>query len=94
MPHREPVTIAKHVNSKPIGAKLFTNKYKDIAQHDTINYLENRIWDTSVINNVLDYMESNKLEGGDAANYFLVEYPDVWKQWVSERAQQKIKDSL
>jgi len=39
-------------------------------------------------------MENNKLEGGDAAYYFLVEYPDVWTQWVGDRAQQKIKNSL
>ena len=80
--------------TKPVVNTIITNKYKDRAKHDTINYLENRIWKTSVINDVLNYMESNKLEGGDAANYFLVEYPDLWKQWVSEKAQQKIKNSL
>ena len=78
----------------PVVTSIITKNFKDNAQKATLGYLENRTWDTSVLNNVLDYMENNKLEGGDAAYYFLVEYPDVWTQWVGDRAQQKIKDSL
>ena len=77
-----------------VVTSVISKKFKDSASEGTLSYLENRIWETSILNSVLDHMENNKLEGSDAAHYFLVEYPDVWKKWVGSNAQQKIKDSL
>ena len=78
----------------PVVTSVISKKFKDTASKDTLGYLENRIWHTEVLNSVLDHMENNKLDGNDAALYFLVQYGDIWKEWVSDEAQLKIKDSL
>jgi glycine betaine/proline transport system substrate-binding protein len=39
-------------------------------------------------------MEENNTKEGDAAIYFLKEYPDTWKAWIPEDIAQKVEQAL
>ena len=43
---------------------------------------------------MLVFMTDQKATGKDAAFEFLLKYEDIWKNWVSEDAANKIKASL
>ena len=66
----------------------------DQAGVDAINFIKDRVWSSDVLNKQLDEMESNQMDGKAAAISFLQNKTDVWKEWVTEEAFQKIKASL
>ena len=78
----------------PVVSTVVTKNFMETASSDAIEFLGNRVWDTQVLNSVLDHMNTNSLDGADAAIYFLKNYEDKWTAWVSDEVELKIKSSL
>jgi len=57
-------------------------------------FLENYETSSQITNEALAYMRENDAEAVDAATWFLQENTDLWSEWVTEAAYQKIMDSL
>ncbi|RME18572.1 MAG: ABC transporter substrate-binding protein [Alphaproteobacteria bacterium] len=61
---------------------------------EALDYVKNRVFPGEVMNEMLVYMTDNQATGEDAAYYFLENYEDVWKAWVSEDVAAKVKSAL
>ena len=59
-----------------------------------IDYLKLRTFDGSVITELLVWSDDNQATADEAAEYFIANYPDIWTQWVTVEAANKITDTL
>lgn len=57
-------------------------------------YVSKRSLTNNQLNNLLAWMEDNQADGEVAAEYFLLEYDDVWTAWVSADVADKVKQAL
>jgi len=57
-------------------------------------YFGKRVFPASAMGAMLVYMGDNQASGGDAAIEFMLEYEDVWTEWVGVQAANLIKKSL
>lgn len=57
-------------------------------------FLDSVAFGNDVMNAVLAWQEDNKAEAAQAAGYFAVTYPDVWKTWVTPEAAEKVAAAL
>ena len=78
----------------PVVSTVVTQNFLDTASIESINYIQNRVWSTDILNKHLASMESKQLDGRMAAMSFLQKQIDVWKEWVNDEAYQKIIRSL
>ncbi|MCJ8322579.1 MAG: ABC transporter substrate-binding protein [Rhizobiales bacterium] len=61
---------------------------------EVFGYLEKRGLSNADTNVILAWMEENQADGEIVAEYFLKNYANTWKQWVSDSAAEKITASL
>ena len=59
-----------------------------------VEYLNQRSWGNDTVNNLLSWMSENQATGADGAAHFLKTRPDIWTQWVTPEAAEKVKASL
>lgn len=78
----------------PVVSTVVTKNFLEVAGSDVIDFVKRRTWTSDVLNIQLDIMESNQLDGKAAALQFLQTREDVWKEWVSDQAFEKIKADL
>jgi glycine betaine/proline transport system substrate-binding protein len=57
-------------------------------------FLNSVAFGNDLMNAVLAWQEDNKAEAAQAAVYFAVTYPDVWKTWVTPEAAEKVAAAL
>ncbi len=72
---------------------VVTSEFAENAP-EAMAYLKERSWSNEVANEVLAYMSDNQYTGEDGARYFLKEYPDLWKEWLSDDTVKKVEDAL
>ena len=63
-------------------------------QPEIMNYLQNRSYNSELVGNVLVYMSDNQASGEDGAFYFLEKFENIWSQWVSAEAADKIRKAI
>jgi len=57
-------------------------------------YLTTRNWSNTTVNELLAWMLDNQATGEEGAQYFLKNYPQVWKDWVPADVASRVKGSL
>nr|WP_245884317.1 ABC transporter substrate-binding protein [Hartmannibacter diazotrophicus] len=72
---------------------VVTKRFKE-AGGPAYDYLTKRSWHNPTVNKLLAWMADNQATGEDGAKYFLKNSPDVWTQWVSPEAAEKIKAAM
>jgi glycine betaine/proline transport system substrate-binding protein len=73
---------------------VVTDKFKKDSGVEVANYLKNRIYPGSDMNEMLVYMGDNQASGADAAIEFLLTKPEVWQSWVDSATASKIKAAI
>ncbi|WP_281648791.1 ABC transporter substrate-binding protein [Parendozoicomonas sp. Alg238-R29] len=58
------------------------------------SYISNRSFNNTEMNSMLAWMEENQADGLMAAEYFLNNYPQLWKAWVPGDVADKINNAL
>jgi len=66
----------------------------DEMKNGVKEYLNTRAWSNDTVNKLLAWKEDNQATGEDTAYYFLENNEDLWTDWVSPEAAEKIKDAL
>ncbi|WP_343315771.1 ABC transporter substrate-binding protein [Brucella sp. BE17] len=61
---------------------------------DAMSYLEKRSWSNETVSKLMAWMTDNQASGEEGAKHFLKENQDLWTEWVSPEAAEKIKSSL
>ncbi|MDV7103596.1 ABC transporter substrate-binding protein [Vibrio sp. TH_r3] len=63
--------------------------------HPTVEkYLAKRGFTTKDLSKLLAWMEDEQAGAEDAMYYFLNNYPEIWKQWLSESVAEKVSNQL
>lgn len=83
----------KNAWSKSEVYTVVTDRFKQAAG-PAYEYLAKRSWPNSTVNKLLAWMVDNQATGEAGAKYFLKNNEDVWTQWVSPEAAEKVKKSL
>ena len=73
---------------------VVTDKFKNNAGPEVMDYLNKRVFPGVVMNDMLVYMGDNQAGGEDAAIEFLIQNGDVWEAWVSAEVAEKVKKAL
>ena len=72
---------------------VYTKAFAE-READAANFLDSVAISNDVMNDVLAWQEDNKAEPAQAAGYFAVTYPDVWKAWMTPEAAEKVAAAL
>lgn len=67
---------------------------KDPSKAMAFEYLAKRGWGNDTANALMAWMTDNQATGEDGAKHFLKNHADIWTQWVSPEAAEKIKAAL
>jgi len=78
----------------PMPVNIVVNASLPDRAPDAVEFLRNYETTTTMINELLAYMDDNDASTGEAAIYFLQNYESVWTQWVSADVASKIKAAL
>lgn len=74
---------------------VVTDKFKqDASKAKAVDYLSKRAWGNDVVSKLMAWMTDNQATGSDGAQHFLKNQPDLWTQWVTPEAAEKIKAAL
>lgn len=73
---------------------LVTSGFAERAGEDVMGYLNKRAWSNATVNALMAWMTDNQATGEDGAKYFLQNNEDIWTEWVSPEASEKIKAAL
>lgn len=73
---------------------LVTAGFAERAGEDVMAYLNTRAWSNATVNALMAWMTDNQATGEDGAKYFLQNNEDIWTEWVSPEAAEKIKAAL
>jgi len=73
---------------------VMSSEFADQARADVLDYFNKRALHNDMENEIFLWMDENQATGEQGAVWFLQNYPETWKQWVSEEAQAKITASL
>ncbi|HLS18442.1 MAG TPA: ABC transporter substrate-binding protein [Paracoccaceae bacterium] len=73
---------------------LVTAAFAERAGEDVMDYLNNRSWTNETVNKLMAWMTDNQATGEDGARHFLKENPDLWHEWVTPEAAEKIEAAL
>lgn len=73
---------------------LVTANFAERAGQDVMAYLNKRAWTNATVNTLMAWMTDNQATGEDGARYFLRNNEDIWSEWVSPEAAEKIKAAL
>ena len=84
------------VQSAWIKSEVFTIVTDDFKARggEILDYLAARVYPGEAMGAMLVYMSDEQAAGEDAAIEFLIEYEDLWTQWVSEEVAAKVKAAL
>ncbi len=62
---------------------------------EVVEMLKKMSFSLSDLNNIVAWMQQNNVEDSDSiARYYLANYEDIWKTWVTPEAYKKIRRSL
>ena len=78
--------------TESIVQTIVTSEIRDMVE--VMNYFGKRIFPGSVMNSMLVYMEDNQAQGVDGAIEFLENYPEIWLNWVTLEASEKVIKAL
>ena len=73
---------------------VVAKEWADSAPAEVMDYLGKRSWTNATVNGVMSWMTDNQATGEDGARHFLEQNEDLWKEWVSPEAAEKIKAAL
>lgn len=73
---------------------LVTAGFAERAGEDVMAYLNKRAWSNATVNALMAWMTDNQATGEDGAKHFLQNNEDIWAEWVSPEAAEKIKAAL
>ena len=73
---------------------VVTAKFAERAGDDVMAYLNKRSWTNATVNALMAWMTDNQATGEDGAKHFLQNNEELWKEWVSPEAAEKIKAAL
>lgn len=73
---------------------LVTTAFAERAGAPVMDYFKSRSWSNATVNKLLAWMTDNQATGKEAASYFLKNNEDLWVQWVSPEAAEKVKSAL
>jgi len=78
--------------TESIVQTVVTSEVKEMTE--VMNYFGKRIFPGSIMNSMLVYMEDNQAQGSDGAIEFLEKHPEIWINWITSEAAEKIKKAL
>ncbi|NGM45957.1 ABC transporter substrate-binding protein [Rhodobacter sp. SGA-6-6] len=73
---------------------LMTSAFAERAPAEVKAYLDTRSWSNATVNALMAWMTDNQAAGEDGARYFLQNNEEIWTQWVTPEAAEKIKSAL
>lgn len=73
---------------------LVTADFAERAGEEVMGYLNTRSWTNDTVNGLMAWMTDNQATGEDGARYFLKNNPDLWHDWVTPEAAEKIEAAL
>ncbi|MAQ35851.1 MULTISPECIES: ABC transporter substrate-binding protein [Thioclava] len=75
---------------------VYTVVTKEFAENNAVamDYLGKREWSNKTVGEFLAWQADNQGTNEDTAYYFLENYPDVWKAWLSDDVIKKVEDAL
>lgn len=73
---------------------LVATSFSERAGPEVLDYLNKRAWSNDTVGQLMAWMTDNQATGEEGALHFLKENPDVWTNWVSPEAAEKIKASF
>nr|WP_108503058.1 ABC transporter substrate-binding protein [Paracoccus indicus] len=78
------------------SSDVFTAVTAEFAENNavTMEYLGKRAWSNDTVNTLLAWMGDNQATNEDGAYYFLENFPEVWKAWVSDEVAEKVSDAI
>ena len=105
MPHdsaewKRCITVAECPDPKPNSwpvdtiVTLVAKPFSEKAGPEVMDYLAKRSWSNDTINKLMSWMSDNQATGEEGAKHFLKENADLWTQWVTPEAAEKIEASL
>lgn len=72
---------------------VVTDKFRR-SSNDAFTYLSNRSWSNRTVNGLLAWMDDNQATAEDGARHFLENNEDLWSEWVTPEAAEKLKNYL
>ena len=78
--------------TKSIVQTIVTSEIKEMTE--VMSYFGKRIFLGSIMNSMLIYMEDNQAQGADGAIEFLEKHPEIWINWITLEAAEKVKKAL
>ncbi|MDQ7774666.1 MAG: ABC transporter substrate-binding protein [Paracoccus aminovorans] len=93
-------SVAECTDPKPNAFprdNVFTLVSKDFADKTdagVLDYFKKRSWTNDTVNQLMAWMTDNQATGEDGARQFLKDHPEMWTEWVSPEAAEKIKAAL
>ncbi len=73
---------------------LVAKPFADKADPGVIDYLSKRSWSNETVNKLMAWMTDNQATGEEGAKEFLKNNEDLWLNWVTPEAADKVKAAL
>ncbi len=91
--------VANCENPKPNGwpnSLVYTVVTKQLRDSNSqaFDYLSRRSWDNKTVNDLLAWMDENKATPEQGARHFLESGDDIWMQWITIEAANRIGAAL
>ena len=94
-PFDEAVWNDNHACAYPaVHVNIVVNAGLEDKAPEAVDFLEQYIFTTEIVNEALAYMSENEASVEDAAVWFLTEHEEVWTPWVSNDIAGKVKAAL
>lgn len=83
-------------NAWPVDSveTLVTTGFAERADPAVMDYFKARSWSNATVNQLLAWMTDNQATGEEGARHFLKTNEDIWTEWVTPEAAEKIKASV
>ncbi len=84
-----------HISMYP-SSPVYTYSTSELSKRapDVMEYLGKRSFTNAQLNSLMAWMDDNQADGEIAAEYFLTEYPDLWKPWLTDEQITKVEQAL
>ena len=95
-----PTSVADCADPKPNAFPvdnvftLIASDFAKDADQGVLDYLKKRSWGNDTVNKMMAWMTDNQATGEEGAREFLRTHEEMWTQWVSPEAAEKIKSAL
>ncbi|WP_294926382.1 glycine betaine ABC transporter substrate-binding protein [uncultured Paracoccus sp.] len=73
---------------------VVAKSFADSAPDEIMDYLSKRAWTNETVNGMMAWMTDNQAQGEDGAREFLRLHEEMWTEWVTPEAAEKIKAAL